>query len=75
MYPDYPYYNFPVSKCNETLLRTLHAEVRIFTVYAKYMAPPTKSMSEMAVKILERERAAAGVSIEKNDKTSVSKDR
>ena len=29
------------SKRNETLLRTLHAEVSILAVYAKYVAPPT----------------------------------
>ena len=57
MYPDHPYYNFP--KCNETLLHTLHAEVCIFTIYAKYVAPPTKSMSKMAVKTLEREQHLA----------------
>ena len=41
------------SKRNETLLRTLHAEVRILAIYAKYVAPPTKSMSSMAAKMLE----------------------
>ena len=41
------------SRRNETLLHMLHAEVRIVTVYARYVAPPTKSMSEMAVKMLE----------------------
>ena len=44
------------SKHNETLLHMLHTEVRILTVYAKYVAPPTKSMSSMAAKMLEREQ-------------------
>ena len=44
------------SKHNETLLRTLHAEVCILAVYAKYVALPTKSMSWMAAKMLEREQ-------------------
>ena len=38
------------SKHNETLLRTLHAEVRILAVYAKYVAMPTKSKSQMVAK-------------------------
>ena len=44
------------SECNETLLRTLHVEVHILAVYTKYVALPTKSMSSMATKMLERER-------------------
>ena len=31
----------------------LHAEVHILTVYAKYVATPTKSKSQMAAKTLE----------------------
>ena len=36
---------------------SLHAEVRILPVYAKYVAPPTKSMSAraLAAKMLQRE--------------------
>ena len=56
-------------KSNETLLRMLHTDVHILSVYAKYMAPPTKSMSYMAAKT----QAAANVSMEKNEKTNVSK--
>ena len=41
------------SKHNETLLCMLHAEVRMLTVYANYVATPTKSMSSMAAKMLE----------------------
>ena len=33
------------SKHNEILIRTLHTEVRILAVYAKYVATPTKSKS------------------------------
>ena len=40
-------------------LRMLHAEVCILAVYAKYVAPPTKSMSWMAAKTLEREQQLA----------------
>ena len=58
------------SKHNETLLHTLHAEVRILAVYAQYVATPTKSMSQMVAKTLEREQQP-----EKNEKTSVSIDR
>ena len=45
---------------------SLHAEVHILAVYAKYVAPPTKSMSAPA------RRAAAKISMQKNRKTSVS---
>ena len=41
IYPDCLY----CKKLQWTLLRTLHAEVRILVVYGKYVAPPTKSMS------------------------------
>ena len=61
------------SKQNETLLRTLHAEIRILAVYAKYVATPTKSKSQMAAK--RGKKAAAGVSMENNEKISVSIDR
>ena len=47
------------SKHDETLLRTLHAEVRILAVYAKCMATSTKSTSQMAAKMLEREQQPA----------------
>ena len=48
------------SKHNETLmLRTLHAEVRILAVYAKYVATPTKSKSQMVAKMLERKQQPA----------------
>ena len=63
------------SKHNETLLRTLHAEVRILTVYAKYVAMPTKSDPDGGQNV--GKKAAAGVSMKKNDskKMSVSIDR
>ena len=58
------------SKCSETLLRILHAEVCILAaVYAKYVAPPTKSVHSMVTKSLEWEQQ----STEKIEKTSVSK--
>ena len=47
------------STLNETLLRTLHAEASILTVYAKYVATPTKSKSQMAAKTLERKQQPA----------------
>ena len=59
------------SKLNETLLHTLHAEVRILAVYAKYVTTPTKSKSLMAAKMLERKQQP----VEKNEKISVSIDR
>ena len=63
------------SKHNETLLRTLHAEVRILAVYDKYVATPTKSKSQMAAKTYIGKKVAAGVSMEKNEQISVSIDR
>ena len=62
------------SKPNETLLRTLHAEFRILAVYAKYVATPTKSKSQMAAKNVGK-KAPAGFSMEKNEEISVSIDR
>ena len=53
MYPGSPVIKM-CSKLNETLLRTLQAEVRILAVYDKYVATPTKSKSQMAAKTLER---------------------
>ena len=44
------------SKRNETLLGTWHMEVHILAVYAKYVAPPTKSMSSVAAKTCEGEQ-------------------
>ena len=44
------------NKRNETSLHTLHAEVCMLTVYAKYVAPPTKSMSSLATTTLEWEQ-------------------
>ena len=44
------------SKRYETLSCTLHTEVHILAIYAKYVAPPTKSMSLTAAKTLEREQ-------------------
>ena len=55
------------------MLRTLHAEVRVFAVYGKYVAPPTKSEPDGCQNV--GNRAAAGVSMEKNEKISVSIDR
>ena len=40
---------------------SLHAEVRILAVYAKYMAPPTKLMSAPAIQ--KARRAAANISM------------
>ena len=40
---------------------SLHAEVRILAVYAKYVALPTKSMSAPAIQ--KAERAAAKISM------------
>ena len=37
----------------------LHAEVRILAVYAKYVAPPTKSVSKLATRKLELEQQPA----------------
>ena len=56
--PGWPVLQFS-SKHNETLLHMLHVEVHIFTVYANYVALPTKSMSKMAVRTLEREQQPA----------------
>ena len=58
------------SKHNETLLRTSHMEVRILTVYAKYVAMPTKAKSQDG----SQNVAGAGVLMEKNEKVSVSTD-
>ena len=52
------------------LLCALHVEVRTLAIYAKYVALPTISMSQMAAKT----RAAAIGLMEKN-KTSIFKDR
>ena len=40
---------------------SLHAEVRILAIYAKYVAPPTKSISAQAIQ--KARRAAAKVSM------------
>ena len=40
---------------------SLHTEVRILAVYAKYVAPPTKSMSAPAIQ--KARRAAAKISM------------
>ena len=56
------------------MLRTLHAEIRILAVYAKYVAPPTK-VNELDGCQNDRTRAAADVSMEKNEKTNVFRDR
>ena len=53
--PGSPILNFS-SKCNETLLRTLHAEAPYTPRLCKYVAPPTKSISSMAAKTLLREQ-------------------
>ena len=47
------------SKHNETVLHTLNVEVSILAVYAKYMAKPTKSKSQMAAKTLEKKQQPA----------------
>ena len=39
----------------------LHTEVRILAIYAKYVAPPTKSMSTPAIQ--KARRAAANISM------------
>ena len=62
------------SKHNETLLRTLHAEVRILAIYAKYVATPTKSKNYIDGCQNIGKTAVAGVSMEKNEKISVSID-
>ena len=61
------------AKCNETLPRTLCAEICILAVYAKYMAPPTKSMSWMAAETLEQEQQLT-FQWKKNKNASVSRD-
>ena len=42
---------------------SLHAEVRILAVYAKYMASPTKSVSAPAIQKARRALAAAKISM------------
>ena len=49
---------------NETLLRQLHVEVHIRSIYAKYVATPTKSNSYVDGCQNVGKRAAAGVLME-----------
>ena len=72
MYLDHPYYNFTASimkHCHHTS----HVEVCIVVVFARYVAPPTKSMSWDGYQNT-RMRASAEVSMKKDDRTSVFKD-
>ena len=57
------------SKHNETLLCTLHAEVRTLAVNAKYMAMLTKTEPDGDQNV--GKKPAADVSMEMNEKVSV----